>query len=113
MLYSIHSRLAVALADLKSGAAREEGQALIEYALIIGVVSLGSLVALGFMSGKIQGLYSKSGNSLNGIPGVLYAQDNTDITDDIIKILNKNAPPPTPAAAPAAVPAPAAQPEKK
>jgi outer membrane protein len=54
----------------------------------------------------------KSGNSLNGIPGVLYAQDNTDITDDIIKILNKSAPPPSPAAAPAPA-APAAPAEKK
>ena len=47
MLYSIHSRLAIALADLKSGAARrEEGQALIEYALIISLIALVAIVAL-------------------------------------------------------------------
>jgi outer membrane protein len=33
-----------------------------------------------------------SGNTLNGVPAVVYAQDNTEITDDIIKILNKNQP---------------------
>ncbi|NQU09761.1 OmpH family outer membrane protein [bacterium] len=48
----------------------------------------------------------RSGNTLNGIPTVLFAQDATDITDNIIKILNKNAPAPAPAA-PAAAPAPA------
>jgi pilus assembly protein Flp/PilA len=46
MLYSIHSRLAIALADLKSGARREEGQALIEYALIISLIALVAITAL-------------------------------------------------------------------
>ncbi len=35
----------------------------------------------------------KSGNTLNGVPSVVYSQDALDITDDIVKILNKNAPP--------------------
>jgi outer membrane protein len=34
----------------------------------------------------------KSGNTLNGVPAVIFAQDNTEITGDIIKILNKNQP---------------------
>jgi Skp family chaperone for outer membrane proteins len=34
----------------------------------------------------------KSGNTLNGLPSLVFAQDNIDITADIIKILNKNAP---------------------
>ncbi len=42
MLYSIHSRLALALADAK----REECQALIEYALIISLIALVAIVAL-------------------------------------------------------------------
>ncbi|HUI07759.1 MAG TPA: OmpH family outer membrane protein [Verrucomicrobiae bacterium] len=34
----------------------------------------------------------KSGNTLNGVPAVIYSQDSLEITDDIIKILNKNQP---------------------
>ena len=34
----------------------------------------------------------KSGNTLNSVPTILYAQDSLDITDDILKILNKNKP---------------------
>ena len=41
-------------------AAREEesGQTLVEYALIISLVSIGSIVALGLLSGKINGVFS-------------------------------------------------------
>lgn len=34
----------------------------------------------------------KSGNTLNGVPGVVYSQDSLEITEDLIKILNKNQP---------------------
>jgi outer membrane protein len=34
----------------------------------------------------------KTGNTLNGVPAVVYSQDNTEVTDDIVKILNKNQP---------------------
>lgn len=34
----------------------------------------------------------KSGNTLNGVPGVVFGQDSLEITEDIIKILNKNQP---------------------
>ncbi len=34
----------------------------------------------------------KSGNTLNGVPLLVFAQDSLDITDDIVKILNKNQP---------------------
>src|SRR5579862_2225090 len=34
----------------------------------------------------------KSGNTLNGIPSVVYSQDSLEINEDIIKILNKNQP---------------------
>ena len=51
-----------------AGRLREErGQTLVEYALIIAVVSLGALTALGFLSGKIQALFSKAGNSINAV----------------------------------------------
>lgn len=34
----------------------------------------------------------KSGKTLNGVPTIVWTQDTLDITDNIIKILNKNAP---------------------
>jgi outer membrane protein len=34
----------------------------------------------------------KSGNTLNGVPAVVFSQDSLEITDDIVKILNKNQP---------------------
>jgi Skp family chaperone for outer membrane proteins len=34
----------------------------------------------------------KSGRTLNGVAAVIYAQDSLDITDDILKVLNKNKP---------------------
>ncbi len=48
-------------------AARDEesGQTLVEYALIIALVAIAAIAALGFLSGKIQGIFSKAGNSLN------------------------------------------------
>jgi pilus assembly protein Flp/PilA len=45
----------------------ERGQGLVEYALIIALVSLAAIVALTFLSGKINGLFSKTGNSLNTV----------------------------------------------
>ena len=45
----------------------ESGQGLVEYALIIAIVSLGAIVALGFLSGKINTLFSKAGNTLNTV----------------------------------------------
>jgi pilus assembly protein Flp/PilA len=50
-------------------AARDEesGQTLVEYALIIAIIALGALVALGFLSGKINDLFNKTGNTLNNV----------------------------------------------
>ena len=42
----------------------EDGQTLVEYALIIGLVALTCIAALGFLSGKIQGFFSNAGSSL-------------------------------------------------
>jgi Flp pilus assembly pilin Flp len=42
----------------------ESGQTLVEYALIISLVALACILALGFLSGKIQGLFSSAGSSL-------------------------------------------------
>ena len=46
----------------------ESGQTLVEYALIIAIVGLGSVVALGFLSGRIQRLFNTAGNQLNDVP---------------------------------------------
>ena len=34
----------------------------------------------------------KSGNTLNGVPTVIFSQDPLEITDEIVKVLNKNQP---------------------
>jgi len=45
----------------------ESGQGLVEYALIIALVSLAAVAALGFLSGKINALFSKAGNTLDTV----------------------------------------------
>lgn len=50
----------------------------------------------------------KSGNTLNGVPPVVFSIDSIDISAEIIKILNKNAPRPV-----VTQPKPAEQPEPK
>ena len=42
----------------------ESAQGLVEYALIIVVVSLGTIAALTFLRGEIRGLFSRAGSSL-------------------------------------------------
>jgi Flp pilus assembly pilin Flp len=56
MLYSIHSRLALALADLKSSVKRDEGQALIEYALIVSLIAIVAIAALKLTGNNISGI---------------------------------------------------------
>ena len=46
------------------GIAREEGQALVEYALIISLIAVAAILALGFLSGKINQLFTDIGNQL-------------------------------------------------
>ena len=43
----------------------ERGQGLVEYALIIAIVSLGAIAALTFLKGSITGLFSKAGSSID------------------------------------------------
>ena len=43
----------------------ESGQTLVEYGLIIALIALACVAALGFLSGKIQNLFSKTGSQLN------------------------------------------------
>ena len=46
----------------------ERGQGLVEYALIIAIVSLGAIAALTFLKDSITGLFSKAGSSVNNVP---------------------------------------------
>jgi len=43
---------------------REEGQTLVEYALIIVTISIGVTAAMVFLRGKIQGVFTTIGNAL-------------------------------------------------
>ena len=42
----------------------ESGQTLIEYVLIITLIPVAAIVSLGFLSGRIQALFSNAGSSL-------------------------------------------------
>src|SRR5207253_5488975 len=57
-------------------------------------------------------VFDKSGNSLNGVPVLLFSHDNIDFTNDIIAVLNKpgRAASSTAKANPSATPARAAKP---
>jgi pilus assembly protein Flp/PilA len=46
---------------------KESGQTLVEYALIIALVALAAIVALGFLSGRINNIFSRAGNSINKV----------------------------------------------
>ena len=43
----------------------ESGQTLVEYALIIALVGIAAIVALTFLSGRINNIFNKTGNILN------------------------------------------------
>ena len=56
-------------------------------------------------------VFDKSGLSAAQVPVLLYSKDSNDLTADILKVLNKDAPPAAPdAPAPAPAPAPGAAP---
>jgi len=41
-------------------------------------------------------VFDKSGMTANGMPSILFSQNTMEVTDDILKVLNKNAPKPEP-----------------
>ena len=49
---------------LRSFFAKEEGQGLVEYALIIAVIAIAVIVAMVFLRGQIQNIFSNIGNNL-------------------------------------------------
>ena len=50
---------------------------------------------------KMDLVFDKSGMSLNGVPVLMYAPDNTDFTNEVINVLNKAAARSTAASSPA------------
>ena len=46
------------------GFSNEKGQTLVEYALILSLIAIASVLALGFLSGKINAMFSKTGSGL-------------------------------------------------
>ena len=61
MLDGVNARIAGYLARALS---RDEGQTLVEYALILVLISLASLVGLGLLSDAIQGVLQRAQTSL-------------------------------------------------
>ncbi len=55
-LKALSIRMYLALASLRDG---EEGQTLVEYALILALVSVTAVAALNALSGGINGIFSK------------------------------------------------------
>jgi Flp pilus assembly pilin Flp len=52
------------LAYIRARLGREEGQALVEYALIISLIAITLIGALGFVSGKLDGIFTVIGSAL-------------------------------------------------
>ena len=46
----------------------ESGQGLVEYALIVAVISLGLIAALTFLKSSVTNLFSKAGSSIRQVP---------------------------------------------
>ena len=57
-------RLVVAAQNARSAGQREEGQTLVEYALILALVSIGTLVALGAITGKLNDVFTDVANAI-------------------------------------------------
>lgn len=47
----------------------EEGQGLVEYALIIGLIAIAAITILGILSGGITNIFTEISNKLSGIKG--------------------------------------------
>jgi pilus assembly protein Flp/PilA len=50
--------------DLRSFVRDEEGQGLVEYALIIAVIAIAVILAMVFLRGQLENIFSNIGNNL-------------------------------------------------
>ena len=64
MFEQIGLRIAMALNGASNPLRRDEGQTLVEYALIIATISIGVTGAMLFLRGKIAQVFSDIGNAL-------------------------------------------------
>jgi Flp pilus assembly pilin Flp len=64
MFEQIGLRIAMALNGVSNPLRRDEGQTLVEYALIIATISIGVTGAMLFLRGKIAQVFSDIGNAL-------------------------------------------------
>ena len=56
--------LAYMRARISGSVKSETGQTLVEYALIISLIAIAAVLALAFLSGKINAMFSKTGSRL-------------------------------------------------
>lgn len=66
--------------------ASESGQGLVEYALIIAIVSLGAIASLTFLKGSIAGLFSKAGSSISTVAVGAGGGGGGDTTAPVVTI---------------------------
>ena len=64
MFEQIGLRIAMALSGDSTSLRREEGQTLVEYALIIVTISIGVTAAMLFLKNQIAGVFSTIGSAL-------------------------------------------------
>jgi Flp pilus assembly pilin Flp len=64
MFEQIGLRIAMALNGVSTSLRREEGQTLVEYALIIVTISIGVTAAMLFLRGEIRQVFTDIGNAL-------------------------------------------------
>jgi len=64
LLRNVVCSAALALAGGLTVPQREEGQTLVEYALILVLIAVAVIFAVTFLSGKIQTVFSSIGNAL-------------------------------------------------
>jgi pilus assembly protein Flp/PilA len=64
MLESMYVKLLVAYGDLRDRLSREEGQALVEYALIISLIAVVAIAALQLTGKSITGIFNNISSEL-------------------------------------------------
>jgi pilus assembly protein Flp/PilA len=64
MLDCMYLKLLVAFGDLRDRLAREEGQALVEYALIISLIAVVAIAALQLTGNSITGIFNNISSEL-------------------------------------------------